>query len=271
MNQIVILPKEIYSIILSYTNQRDILEFCLIKEFGSICKDNNFWHLLFTSTFPEYSKPATRIYDYRNIYFGLYEYLDIDHFYDYEGFFREYLETFKYLLETNQLERMSYSNIIQGLILIDDVDLFKKYTPDEYQDLKYLDGLFSRLISNRKLKPNIFDYLYMTLGKEYSLRDLSEILPSLINTKLINHIINKMPLDVDNKELNQFFLDLLESRTESGNLRVIWNKYRHKFNERQIYELNMATYDHFDETGDEVIINIFGEPKVGFENEDENE
>ena len=236
MDQVLVIPTELFSIILSYADTQTVKNFCNIYEYKNTCESNYFWYLLFANTFPEYVIQSTGIYNYQNIYFGLHEYPMINDYSFLSYFLRNYLDTFKYLLETNQLRPIGEDSILVGIMLLDDVNIFNKYFLGKYQDFG---ALFYRVVYYLITGPNIFNYLYTILGKTYNLNDLAELLPILPkNEKIVKYILDKIPVNINADELYQFFSDLLKKEVNMSNFKVVWKKYRHQLSGRQQREIS---------------------------------
>jgi len=277
--RIEVLPIELYSVIFSYSAPDDVLTFESSNHFINITEDPKFWINLVSFKFGEYLRPFEKIQNYSDFYYGISEYSNINKIKPTIRYTRllELLKTFtrkyplvaKYLLKTHQING-DFTNKSDLIFIIDDLELFQSYILD-------LKEQYKNALKQEDLGPQIFDYLFTLSGYNYNLEDVSEALIQLYESgdhtdKLIEYIVDRLIKsdpnlsgpNLNKERLYQFFSDATMG-TDIHALTLLWSKYGHLFTPREIKELNKQTVNHYYETGDESLINFFGNPMVKVE------
>jgi len=285
------LPTEIFGIIFSYVEKTDVESFEKIEEYKHIYNDPKFWINLVNNKFEKYLRPGYSI-NYRDLYYGIISYENYVYIIQNSlmndknllfSIYDRYPEAIKYLLLTKQFEIDDKKSIRNRLIThfnnkrpvirnelilyIDDVDIFKMYM-NNFVNSSYVYQYDNLLVNYSDLGPNIFSY-YFNLENENA-NNPSEIFNTIIemsdqdNEKiegyLIDQILNMLPT-IKKDDLHQFFLDVAENGMGESAVRKLWPLVKDRFTPREIQSLNEQTVYHYHDTGDDTMVNFFGEPK----------
>jgi len=273
-----ILFTELYSVIFSYSTLEDIKTFEETKEFSHIVNDPKFWINLVNNRFSGYLRILGVVNDYKKFYydmFGLDKIINSSHpRYPNKLLISlsvDYPKLMAHLIKNEQFQIGGTGRLEQILFILDDPELVDYIYDNTDNDIDYQD-IYEDAFRHGTLGPRIFEYLFEKSGHSYNFDDLSEALflaSEADNEKLIKHIISRVPENIPKDDLYKFFSDVADGGINKMALDPLWNKYKHLFTPREIKDLNEGTVNQYYETGDDDLLNYFGEPKFPIDEDDE--
>jgi len=172
-------------------------------------------------------------------------------------------KTTKYMLDNFNIESDSMSIGITIALQNNNVDMAKliySYVkPEDVQDFtNYLDELFFEHISEQEdLSNESFDFIWEIIHQNDQLIDIiSSITPE--NKKLLNHILDKIPIDIDKDKLINSLSDIVDRGYDEmvKIFELLMKKFGHRLtseDKKQLLDISLKMYSPTDNPFDELL------------------